>query len=56
MIQMPDDLLLECYARAKNLKLCPDFIHLLEKEIQRRRLHPIIHTNHEQDEEKSCTI
>lgn len=38
MSKMSDDLLLESYFTAKELNLCPDFLALLESEIQRRSL------------------
>ncbi|GGA23495.1 MULTISPECIES: sporulation histidine kinase inhibitor Sda [Psychrobacillus] len=41
MSKMPDELLLESYKRAKELKLSSDFISLLENEICRRSL--IVH-------------
>ncbi|WP_338655331.1 sporulation histidine kinase inhibitor Sda [Sporosarcina psychrophila] len=39
MNKLPDDLLIESYFKAKNIKLCPHFIQLLEAEIRRRSLH-----------------
>ncbi|MBB4823510.1 hypothetical protein HNO89_000730 [Sporosarcina luteola] len=56
MSEMPDDLLLESYSKAKDLKLCRDFILLLEREIQRRCLHPVNPSLQEQKTKKSCTI
>jgi len=38
MRNLPDDLLLESYYKAKKLKLCSDFIELIESEIYRRAL------------------
>lgn len=38
MSRMSDDLLVEAYEQAIVLNLCPGFIKLLEKEIQRRSL------------------
>jgi developmental checkpoint coupling sporulation initiation to replication initiation len=38
MARMSDDLLIESYVEAKRLGLSPEFIELLEKEIQRRSL------------------
>ncbi|MEK4484380.1 sporulation histidine kinase inhibitor Sda [Psychrobacillus sp. FSL H8-0484] len=38
MSKMSDELLIESYLTAKELKLCPDFLALLEKEILRRSL------------------
>lgn len=38
MARMADDLLIESYVEAKRLGLSPEFIELLEKEIQRRSL------------------
>ncbi|MDN4608014.1 sporulation histidine kinase inhibitor Sda [Sporosarcina highlanderae] len=38
MSRMSDDLLVEAYKQAIVLNLCPGFIRLLEKEIQRRSL------------------
>jgi developmental checkpoint coupling sporulation initiation to replication initiation len=40
MEKLPDDLLLESYHIAVDLKLSPDFISLIEKEIYRRQLKP----------------
>jgi developmental checkpoint coupling sporulation initiation to replication initiation len=36
MSKLSTELLMESYVKAKRLKLCPDFIRLLENEIQRR--------------------
>ncbi|MEK5067014.1 sporulation histidine kinase inhibitor Sda [Sporosarcina sp. FSL K6-1508] len=38
MSKLPDDLLIESYFKAKDIKLCPHFIQLLEAEIRRRSL------------------
>ncbi|CAM3250945.1 sporulation histidine kinase inhibitor Sda [Filibacter tadaridae] len=38
MKKMSDELLMEAYAQAIELKLCPDFISLLENEIRQRSL------------------
>lgn len=38
MRKLPDDLLIECYFKAKDLKLNPYFIYLLELEIRSRSL------------------
>jgi len=38
MYNMPDELLIESYFRAVNLKLNPDFIQQLETEIRRRSI------------------
>lgn len=38
MNHLSDELLLESYHKAHELKLSPDFIYLIEKEIYRRRL------------------
>lgn len=38
MSKMSDDLLIESYLTAKKLKLCPEFLELLESEIARRCL------------------
>jgi developmental checkpoint coupling sporulation initiation to replication initiation len=38
MSKLPDDLLIESYLKAKDIKLSPHFIHLLEAEIRRRSL------------------
>ena len=38
MSKLSTQLLMESYIKAKDLKLCPDFICLLEKEIRRRSL------------------
>ncbi|MFT4412715.1 sporulation histidine kinase inhibitor Sda [Fredinandcohnia humi] len=38
MKKLSDELLIESYFKAKKLKLSPDFIHLIEAEIQRRSL------------------
>ena len=38
MGKLPDNLLIECYLKAKDLKLNPYFIHLLEAEIRARSL------------------
>lgn len=38
MRKLPDDLLIECYFKAKDLKLNPYFIYLLELEIRSRAL------------------
>lgn len=36
MDKLSTELLMESYVKAKRLKLCPDFILLLENEIHRR--------------------
>ncbi|GKV56813.1 hypothetical protein NCCP2222_27600 [Sporosarcina sp. NCCP-2222] len=56
MSEMPDDLLLESYSKAKDLQLCRDFILLLEREIQRRHLHPVTQSPRENKSKKSFTI
>ncbi|HLR80594.1 MAG TPA: sporulation histidine kinase inhibitor Sda [Bacillota bacterium] len=38
MEHLPDDLLIESYHKATELKLSPDFITLIEREILRRNL------------------
>ncbi|ASK63123.1 sporulation histidine kinase inhibitor Sda [Virgibacillus phasianinus] len=38
MNHLSDELLLESYQKAHELKLSPDFIYLIEKEIQKRSL------------------
>ncbi|HHY72934.1 MAG TPA: sporulation histidine kinase inhibitor Sda [Bacillus bacterium] len=38
MRTLSDDLLLESFYKAIELNLSPDFIHLIEKEIERRSL------------------
>ncbi|EDL63344.1 sporulation histidine kinase inhibitor Sda [Bacillus sp. SG-1] len=38
MRKLSDDLLIESYYKAKDLKLNPDFIRLIETEIHRRSL------------------
>ena len=38
MSKLPDDLLIESYFKAKDIKLNPLFIQLLEAEIRRRSL------------------
>lgn len=38
MKKLSDDLLLESYFKARELKLSPDFILLIEREIKRRSL------------------
>ncbi|MCU9613953.1 sporulation histidine kinase inhibitor Sda [Caldibacillus lycopersici] len=38
MKNLSDELLLESYYKAKKLKLSPEFIRLIEKEIHRRSL------------------
>ncbi|MFZ3576469.1 sporulation histidine kinase inhibitor Sda [Virgibacillus sp. DJP39] len=38
MNHLSDELLLESYHKAYELKLSPDFIYLIEKEIHKRRL------------------
>ena len=38
MRKLPDDLLIESYFKAKDIKLNPHFIQLLEAEIHRRSL------------------
>ena len=38
MKNMSDELLIESYLRAIDLKLCPNFIGLLETEIRRRSI------------------
>ncbi|MGP3609263.1 sporulation histidine kinase inhibitor Sda [Anoxybacteroides rupiense] len=35
---LPDDLLIESYYKAKELKLSPEFIEMIEREILRRSL------------------
>ncbi len=37
MKKLSDELLIESYVKAKKLKLCPEFIYLMESEIKRRR-------------------
>ncbi|MGE6489255.1 sporulation histidine kinase inhibitor Sda [Paenisporosarcina sp. NPDC076898] len=39
MSKLSSELLIESYVKAKELKLCPEFINLLETEIRRRSLH-----------------
>ncbi|WP_133581072.1 sporulation histidine kinase inhibitor Sda [Aureibacillus halotolerans] len=39
MKQLTDELLLESYFKASELKLNPEFIRLIEQEIRRRSLH-----------------
>ncbi|MCT2537636.1 sporulation histidine kinase inhibitor Sda [Aquibacillus koreensis] len=44
MEHLSDDLLLESYYKANELKLSPEFIRLIEREIQRRSLaHELIY-------------
>ncbi|MGB3260214.1 sporulation histidine kinase inhibitor Sda [Paenisporosarcina sp.] len=38
MSKLSSELLIESYVKAKELKLCPEFIYLLETEIRRRSL------------------
>ncbi|WP_075619068.1 sporulation histidine kinase inhibitor Sda [Paenisporosarcina indica] len=38
MGKMSSELLIESYLKAKELKLCPEFISLLETEIRKRSL------------------
>lgn len=38
MRKLSDELLIESYHKAKELRLSPDFIRLIETEIQRRAL------------------
>lgn len=38
MRKLSDELLIESYFKARELNLCPDFIGLIESEIQRRSL------------------
>ncbi|WP_413053717.1 sporulation histidine kinase inhibitor Sda [Sporosarcina sp. 179-K 8C2 HS] len=38
-MSIPDDFLMDSYRKAVALNLCPQFIKLLEKEIQRRSIH-----------------
>jgi Sporulation inhibitor A len=38
MGKLPDNLLIECYLKAKDLNLNPHFIYLLEAEIRARSL------------------
>jgi developmental checkpoint coupling sporulation initiation to replication initiation len=38
MKKLSDHLLVECYFKAKELNLSPDFILLIEKEVHRRSL------------------
>jgi len=38
MQKLSDDLLIESYFKARNLKLSKDFIRLIEREIERRSL------------------
>ncbi len=38
MKKLSDDLLVEAYYKARELKLNPDFIRLIEKELQQRAL------------------
>ncbi|MBP2241706.1 developmental checkpoint coupling sporulation initiation to replication initiation [Cytobacillus eiseniae] len=42
MRKLSDELLIESYYKARKLKLSPDFIRLIEKEIHRRSLSNII--------------
>ncbi|MBU5595313.1 sporulation histidine kinase inhibitor Sda [Amphibacillus sp. MSJ-3] len=50
MINLSDDLLIECYQKALELKLEDDFIRLIEREMERRTLtyliKPLIHLNY----------
>ncbi|MFC7372708.1 sporulation histidine kinase inhibitor Sda [Fictibacillus iocasae] len=39
MEKLSDELLIESYFKAKELKLSSDFISLIQKEIERRSLH-----------------
>ena len=39
MQRLSDELLIESYYKAKELKLSPDFIQLIESEIRRRSLY-----------------
>lgn len=39
MRKLSDELLIESYFKAKDLKLSPEFIHLIESEIRRRSLY-----------------
>lgn len=39
MKKLSDDLLIESYHKARELNLSPDFIRLIEMEIQRRSLY-----------------
>ncbi len=41
MRKLSDELLIETYHKAKKLDLSPDFISLLEKELQRRSIYSI---------------
>ncbi|KUP06059.1 sporulation protein [Bacillus coahuilensis m2-6] len=41
MRKLSDELLIESYYKARELKLNSDFIHLIEKELYRRGLHYI---------------
>ncbi|MBO8177595.1 sporulation histidine kinase inhibitor Sda [Aeribacillus pallidus] len=46
MKHLSDELLIEAYFKARALKLSPDFIQLIEKEIHRRSLsHKIMATS-----------
>ncbi|GER66274.1 sporulation inhibitor sda [Weizmannia acidilactici] len=38
MLKLSDELLIESYYKAKELKLSPEFVRLIEKEIERRSL------------------
>ncbi|RWR15188.1 sporulation histidine kinase inhibitor Sda [Siminovitchia fortis] len=38
MKRLSDELLIETYFKAKKLNLCPEFISLMESEIERRSL------------------
>lgn len=42
MRKLSDELLIETYYKAKELNLSPDFIALLEKELYRRSINPIV--------------
>ncbi|WP_217586775.1 sporulation histidine kinase inhibitor Sda [Lentibacillus saliphilus] len=45
MNRLSDELLIESYYKAQELNLSPDFVALIEKEIEKRRLSlPINHT------------
>ncbi|WP_026693922.1 sporulation histidine kinase inhibitor Sda [Peribacillus kribbensis] len=43
MNKMSDDLLIESYFKARELKLSPEFIRLIESEINRRTLSHRLH-------------
>lgn len=43
MENLSDDLLIESYTKAKKYHLSEDFIHLIEKEVKRRKLTERLH-------------